>query len=301
MNKNRTTRQADQHAHKKRIRDALLATLLLGGTAVCAPSWAQPATSPGLRVITIEAGRLSDAIKALSTQTGVVVSVDERLVEGRRAPALSGSYTAQEALNTLLAGSGLTAVMAPDGTALLRAASMSAVELDKVVIIGTKQSQSRQQATQSVSVLTERDTIGQQSVFDLFSAIPNIAQSTKSFLPTVRGLDGNGVAAGGGGAVTGANPRMVNYIDGVARTYGATPDGQGSFWDLAQVEVYRGAQSTLLGQNALAGAIVQTTKDPRLQGRVCGPSGRAQRALDTQRRVHGQQGGQRQPRDPLHR
>jgi outer membrane receptor protein involved in Fe transport len=26
--------------------------------------------------------------------------------------------------------------------------------------------------------------------------------------------------------------------------------------------VYRGSQSTLLGQNALAGAIVQSTKDP---------------------------------------
>jgi iron complex outermembrane recepter protein len=134
--------------------------------------------------------------------------------------------------------------------------------LEDVVIVGTKRSQSRQQATQSVSVFSERDTIGLQSAFDVIGRAPNTARQTAGFLPTIRGLDGNGVANGGNGAVTGANPRMSNYIDGVARTYGATPDGQGSFWDLAQIEVYRGAQSTLLGQNALAGAIVQTTRDP---------------------------------------
>ncbi len=104
-----------------------------------------------------------------------------------------------------------------------------------------------------------------QNGFDVFARIPNVSWQSESFLPTVRGLDGNGVATGGGGAVTGANPRMSSYVDGVARTYGATPDGQGSFWDMAQVEVYKGAQSTQLGQNSMAGAIVQTTRDPKFK------------------------------------
>lgn len=137
-----------------------------------------------------------------------------------------------------------------------------ATPVDTIVVVGTKRPQARQQATQSVQVLTERDTVGLQSALDAAGRVPNIARQSAGFLPTVRGLDGNGVATGGGGAVTGANPRMSNYVDGVARTYGATPDGAGSVWDLAQIEVYRGAQSTLLGQNALAGAIVQTTRDP---------------------------------------
>lgn len=143
-----------------------------------------------------------------------------------------------------------------------RAEAAANQELAKVVIVGTKRSQRQQQVTQSVSVLGEQDTIGLQSAFDAIARIPNTAQSSDGFLPTIRGLDGNGVATGGGGAVTGANPRMSNYVDGVARTYGATPDGQGSFWDIAQIEIYRGSQSTLLGQNALAGAMVQTTRDP---------------------------------------
>ncbi len=141
----------------------------------------------------------------------------------------------------------------------------AAETLQTIVVTGTKRSQVLQQVTQSVSVLKEADTIGMQSGFDVFSRMPNVVQQSDAFLPTVRGLDGNGVAAGGGGAVTGANPRMSSYVDGVARTFAATPDGQGSFWDMAQVEVYRGAQSTQLGQNSIAGAIVQTTKNPQFK------------------------------------
>ena len=142
-------------------------------------------------------------------------------------------------------------------------ASSKPAALQEVTITGTKRKQAEQETAQSVRVLTEKDTIGMQSGFDVFSLLPNVTLQTRTFLPSVRGLDGNGVAAGGGGAVTGAQPRMSNYVDGVARTYGAAPDGSGSFWDMQQVEVYRGSQSTQLGQNSIAGAVIQTTRDPQ--------------------------------------
>jgi outer membrane receptor protein involved in Fe transport len=207
--------------------------------------------------LNLPAGSIGDSLRALAAQTGLSLRADETLLQGRRTAALAGRYSPQDALDALLAGSGLSARVGPDGVITLSSAA-----LEKVVVVGTKQAQGRQQATQSVSVLSERDTIGLQSALEAVTRLPNTAQQSDAFLPTIRGLDGNGVATGGGGAVTGANPRLSNYVDGVARTYGATPDGSGSFWDMAQVEVYRGAQSTLLGQNALAGAIVQTTKDP---------------------------------------
>jgi iron complex outermembrane recepter protein len=144
-------------------------------------------------------------------------------------------------------------------------APSTADDAQKIVVTGTKRKQAQQETTQSVSVLSERDTIGMHSGFDIFTRLPNVTLQSDAWLPTVRGLDGNGVATGGGGAVSGANPRMSNYVDGVARTYGAAPDGQGSFWDMAQIEVYRGAQSTQLGQNSMAGALVQTTNDPKFK------------------------------------
>lgn len=150
-------------------------------------------------------------------------------------------------------------------TADVQATADAADGSQKIVVTGTKRKQAQQETTQSVSVLSERNTIGMHSGFDVFTRLPNITLQSDSFLPTVRGLDGNGVATGGGGAVSGANPRLSNYVDGVARTYGAAPDGQGSFWDMAQVEVYRGAQSTQLGQNSIAGALVQTTNEPRFK------------------------------------
>lgn len=243
--------------------------MLAAGFLTCATqASAQASNASAPADVNIPAAPLTDALRVLATQTGLTLRADQQLLEGRRTPGLSGRFTAQDALNTLLAGSGLTAIVGADGTITLRDSGSQGQVLEKVVVVGTKRSQGRQQATQSVSVVTEQDSIGLQSALDVVTRIPNTAQQSEGFLPTIRGLDGNGVATGGGGAVTGANPRLSNYVDGVARTYGATPDGAGSFWDIAQIEVYRGAQSTLLGQNALAGAIVQTTKDPVFKDEV---------------------------------
>lgn len=137
------------------------------------------------------------------------------------------------------------------------------VELEEIVVTGTKRKQALQEAVQSVSVFEEPDTIGLQLGLDIFKYVPNTTVQASQFLPVVRGLNGNGIAIGGGGAVSGARPRMTTYIDGVARSFNATPDGQGSFWDFEQIEVYKGSQSTQLGRNSIAGAIVQTTKDPK--------------------------------------
>ena len=225
----------------------------------------QSRTEPTSTVLNLPAGPLADSLKALSSQTGVRLAVDARWVANKQAPFVNGPHTAAQALTLLLAGSGMGFSEGADGLFTLRPSGAAAAELPQIVVTGTKRAQARQQATQSVSVLTEQDTIGLQSGFDVFSRLPNVTWLSDSFLPTVRGLDGNGVAAGGGGAVTGANPRMSNYVDGVARTFAATPDGQGSFWDMGQIEVYRGAQSTQLGQNSIAGAIVQTTQDPQFK------------------------------------
>jgi iron complex outermembrane recepter protein len=224
---------------------------------------AQARAEPIGAVLTLPAGPLADALRALSDQSGMRINAQPQLLANRQVPALVGRYKAAEALALLLRASDLEAVEQSPGSFALRLVAGSASdEPQKVVVTGTKRSQARQQATQSVSVLTQQDTVGMQNGFDVFARVPNVTQESDMWLPTVRGLDGNGVAAGGGGAVTGANARMSSYVDGVARTYGAAPDGQGSFWDMAQVEIYKGAQSTQLGQNSIAGAIVQTTRDP---------------------------------------
>jgi iron complex outermembrane recepter protein len=245
---------------------ALSLALVLGHVPI-AHAQNRPTTAATPMTFNIPAQPLGQALNDLAQQAKLLLTYSEALGAKKKAPAVSGQFTAQQALDRLLRGSGLVATT-EGASVLVRLASQqadesgSSSELPTVVVTGTKRNQGLQRATQSVSVLKERDTIGLESALNVVTRLPNTAQQSETFLPTIRGLNGNGVATGGGGAVTGANPRLSNYVDGVARTYGATPDGAGSFWDMAQVEVYRGSQSTLLGQNALAGAIVQTTRDP---------------------------------------
>lgn len=133
---------------------------------------------------------------------------------------------------------------------------------DTVVITGTKRNQAEQDATQSVNVLSPDELVNERDAYEALLRLPNITTGARSALPTVRGVDGNGVAYGGGGAVSGGRPRFTTYVDGVARAYSFSSDGNASLWDVKQVEVYRGAQSTTLGRNAGAGAMVIVTNDP---------------------------------------
>jgi iron complex outermembrane recepter protein len=212
-------------------------TTLAVAIALSFTTYAQQTQSPNTAPL-----GTTDANK--STQVAQISSTDQK--KDSATNAQKDAATTQQVV---------AAEIANDGT-------VAANKVEPVIVTGTKRKQVQQETTQSVSVLSERDTVGLQNGFDVFQRIPNVVQETTQFLPTVRGLDGNGVAAGGGGAVSGASPRLSSYVDGVARTYGASPDGQGSFWDMAQVEIYRGAQSTLFGQNSIAGVIVQTTKNP---------------------------------------
>jgi iron complex outermembrane recepter protein len=141
-------------------------------------------------------------------------------------------------------------------------AAGSSTTLQSVTITGAKRRQAEQDATQSLVVLTPDELVNERDAIDALARVPNLSFSSRSGLPTVRGVDGNGVAFGGGGAVSGGRPRFSTYVDGVARSYSYAPDGNLTLWDVKQLEVYRGAQTTTLGRNSGAGALVITTNDP---------------------------------------
>lgn len=156
-------------------------------------------------------------------------------------------------------------VMIPfDTQAQTEAQAQAEPAVETIVITGTKRKEARQNTLQSVQVLREDDVRNLADAFDALLALPNLSSNTRSALPSVRGLDGNGTSYGGGGAVTGGRPRLGTYVDGVPRAYSFAVDGAASLWDVQQVEVYRGAQSTTLGRNAAAGAMVIATRDPEM-------------------------------------
>lgn len=67
----------------------------------------------------LPAGSLEQSLNSLARQSGVEILYASELAAGKRAPALSGSFTAREALDQLLQGSGLSVREQADGSLIL--------------------------------------------------------------------------------------------------------------------------------------------------------------------------------------
>ncbi|UTW47714.1 TonB-dependent receptor [Bacterioplanoides sp. SCSIO 12839] len=131
------------------------------------------------------------------------------------------------------------------------------VALDTIVVTGQKFDRSLQQTKNSVAVVTNDDienyTIG--NVSDVFDTIPN-TNGTLSGGFNIRGIDAFNVSGGGNSFLASM------YFDGAPMPYWVIAKNAFSLWDVSQVEVFRGPQSTIQGRNALAGAVIIRSNDP---------------------------------------
>ncbi len=140
--------------------------------------------------------------------------------------------------------------------------------VDEVIILGQKIESSLQDTKESVAVLTSKD-IHRRGLVDLQAALNQVAGvSTNGDDFQVRGIGGGATGGAGTGDLT------SYYIDGVAITGRAKTQGPSGMWDVAQVEVLRGPQSTNLGQNALAGAVIVHTVEPSYENETAFRLGR---------------------------
>ncbi|MEZ5802310.1 MAG: TonB-dependent receptor [Rhizobiaceae bacterium] len=135
------------------------------------------------------------------------------------------------------------------------------IVLEGITIYGAKDANTLKDTSSSVGVVTEqaiRDNM-LRTFRDAFRRLANVMDADwndAGFL--IRGVNSEGFVPGGA-------PLASVYIDGVQQTvYGARRGARG-LWDVEQVEVYRGPQSTLSGRAALAGAIYIKTKDPTFE------------------------------------
>ena len=125
---------------------ALLARTLVwaaAGLALAGPgpsAHAQAAATAETRHrFNIPQGPLDQALGSFGRQSGAVISVNAALTAGLRSPGLAGSYTARQALDRLLAGTGLQAVRESNGEYTLRkqAASAGVAALPAVTVVGS--------------------------------------------------------------------------------------------------------------------------------------------------------------------
>ncbi|MEM1051522.1 MAG: TonB-dependent receptor [Pseudomonadota bacterium] len=158
---------------------------------------------------------------------------------------------------------GFLASAAPPSVAFAQDADDSSGEGnlgDRVIIVtGTKQNQSLQEEEASVAVITQR-AIEEQALFDLRDALLRTANVSTLGGDAINQLSIRGIQLGGvGNAGTGSTAQV--YVDGAPASFNAN-QGVSNLWDVAQVEILRGPQSTVQGRNALSGALIINTADP---------------------------------------
>ncbi|WP_199902632.1 TonB-dependent receptor plug domain-containing protein [Azospirillum sp. B4] len=138
------------------------------------------------------------------------------------------------------------------------AATASADTLDDIIITGEKAGRTLKETTTSVAVTTpariEQENI--LSIQDIYDRTANVSQTYGAAGFTIRGIGNTGVSGSGK-----ADAATV-YIDGAPIPSASLFGGPTDMWDIAQVEILRGPQSTIQGLNALAGSVVITTRDP---------------------------------------
>ncbi|WP_284756904.1 TonB-dependent receptor [Agrobacterium sp. fls2-241-TYG-188a] len=134
--------------------------------------------------------------------------------------------------------------------------------LPTIVVTGEKFGRDQFTTFTSVEVFTggELHDLVRPTLNDALNSAPNI----RSFLSgegnsdiVIRGLSSEGVTA-----PSRSNPVISVVVDGAEQGVEATRRGTRGVWDVEQVEVLRGPQSTIQGRNALAGSVVIKTKDP---------------------------------------
>lgn len=145
----------------------------------------------------------------------------------------------------------------------------SPFDLGELILRGDLQNKTLEDTQSSVAVETgeELERRGDKDVYDVIERTPGVTATFGEKGFAIRGIDQR---ATGGSALA-----VTTQVDGVALpTNQATFFGPYSAWDIQQIEVYRGPQSTQQGRNALAGAVVIRTNDPeyeeeyRLRGEI---------------------------------
>ncbi|WP_068079902.1 TonB-dependent receptor [Novosphingobium rosa] len=129
---------------------------------------------------------------------------------------------------------------------------------DDIIVTGEKADRTIQHTTTSVAVTTPQQIRDQAilSIQDVYNRTANVAETYGSSGFTIRGVNNKGVS-GAGGADT-----ATVYVDGAPLPSEALFGGPTDLWDVSQVEILRGPQSTIQGLNALAGSVVIETRDP---------------------------------------
>ena len=220
------------------------------------------------QIMEIEAQDLIAAIAILGAQADLQIISPAELLAGRTSVEVSGVLTPKEALAQMLSDNTLDVRELRDGTLVIsenpeanfvtQNATSAAVLLDEILVQRELIERSLQDSqTSAVVVLGEQ--LSESAEKDIQTILNRTPGFTTAFGTNfaIRGIQINGVTNGGGGNT------IFTTLDGaLLSNLGDANVASFSTWDLGQVEVLRGPQSTQAGRNALAGTVNLTSNEP---------------------------------------
>jgi catecholate siderophore receptor len=210
----------------------------------------------------IPAQRLTDALRAFSRQAAVRVQVDVPAAADVRSPALSGTYTAPQALRMLLAGSGMSAQFADGETALVtRGESLGgAYRLTPLTVV----------AGRSVGYATPRTTSATRTDTPLRDAPQSVSvvtgeliadQSMQGMADVVRYVPGITMGQGEGHrdapTIRGNSSTADFFVDGVRDDAQYLRD----LYNVERVEALKGSNAMIFGRGGGGGVLNRVSKE----------------------------------------
>lgn len=262
----------------KRLRVAQLATAI--SLALCVPAlWTSPVQAAQGEVLNLDlpAGPLAETLNAIAAQSGgLIFSAAPELTQGRRAPAIRGQMSAEEAVRRALLGSGLVSKQTSSGALTIeRAPDPGVTALETVTVSGvadgttegtdsytaagpttaaTGLDLSLRQTPQSVSIMTRQrmDDFKLENLTDVMMQTPGVSvQRTGSFVDySVRGSSVNL-------STDGSRQNSSGYT-----YFGGTNYTQDDLADIDRVEVLKGSAGLLTGYGSPGATVNMIRKRP---------------------------------------
>jgi len=272
---------------------AMIASTLLMTTALVPvmgidPALAQVPVGPqktnlsATHVFAIKAQPMTSALTQFGVQSGVQVTVDGALARNINARAAAGTMTAEQALETLLSGSGLSYDITSDGTVVVVAVSGATngdgMVLDPVRIVANSDQDTGPKNAITDSFVAPRSLTGSKTDTPVLDDPAAVSVITQKEMETRNVQDVQQVVAYSAGVQSGEYGSDVRYDyvrlrgfysslstyrDGLSsRTYNFTTARQEPY-GLQQLDVLKGSTSSLFGMNGPGGLVNLVTKHPQ--------------------------------------
>ncbi|WP_025563633.1 TonB-dependent receptor [Psychromonas sp. SP041] len=132
-----------------------------------------------------------------------------------------------------------------------------------MIVTGEKMDRDIKETTTAVTVIQgeDIDKTGEKTINDVVTQAPNVVTSGFGSV-NIRGVNGSGAATGFYAIRSGARQRVDTNVDGVSDAFTGYNFSGSGVWDVQQIEVLRGPQSTTQGENSIGGAVSVKTNDP---------------------------------------